>query len=215
MRYCYSLCRTSYNTSVSQMCAFVCCIAPFNASTLKRVRYICENRKENRWKWWIQCLQYHAHTHITHSTYVHLLLLDVHNTRAAFLNHPNHYQWHTVYRLMHCCHDLGQVKQQIATKMPTQVRIQHQIVYQHLLEREREKCNGNMNFFLNGMKFNETQWNEWVCVGGCVMCFKFFFDIQIIWIWWWWFFPIHCVVHRNDVCVCACFFFDFLISYEC
>ena len=75
---------------------------------------------------------------ITHSTYVHLLLLDVRSTRAAFLNHPNHYRWHTECRLMHHCHDLGQVKQQIATKMPMQVKIQHQIVYQHLWKRRKK-----------------------------------------------------------------------------
>lgn len=99
------------------------------------MRYICEQKRKS-----MEMVKFNGCTtlmYITHSTYVHLLLLDVHNTRAAFLNHPNHYRWHTECRLMHCCHDLGQVKQQIATKMPMQVRIQHQIVYQHLLQREK------------------------------------------------------------------------------
>lgn len=74
---------------------------------------------------------------ITHSTYVHLLLLDVRNTRAVFLNHPNHYRWHTECRLMHHFHDLGQVKLQIATKMPMQVKIQHRIEYQHLFNEKK------------------------------------------------------------------------------
>lgn len=146
---------------------------------------------------------------ITHSTYVHSLLLDVHNTRAAFLNHPNHYRWRTAYRLMHCSHDLGRVKQQISPKETDQERIQHQIGCQHL--EEREKCHGNTNFFSS--KWNEIQWNE--CVRGCVMCFKFFFDIQIIWIWWWFFsFSLRCSSERY-VCASVLRVVWFLICDEC
>lgn len=72
-------------------------------------------------------------------TYLHLLWLNERSIRVAFSTHLNHYRWHIECRLMHCSHDLGQVKQQNATRMPSQVSIQHRVVYQYLRKMGEKK----------------------------------------------------------------------------